>query len=1095
MGILSVQDFSGGITDQAEDAPSNFAKELDNLLISPDGKPYSRYGSRLFFSTDALPGAAARIDTLVNFRGDLTVDNFIGAGNLFALVPSSTEVNLFRINDTGDAFTQITGVAVNGCLDGNATNQTSHTQWKGHLYITNDASFSVDGAAATGTTYPVKVYTAGATPTYYLRTAGLPSPASTTGVYEGNESALISIATATAMIVAGANDIRTKLISHLGKTGTTHAVADITAGSLITLPACTDLDTAILLIYQLLKAYASHNSDAYSIGVPSYHFAHYNYSANTGKNSEYLLPFTLTSASLPVDIYDASAKLLDLYNKFTFHLLFSNDNVAPYESPHKVYDSANYPNVLYKYKRSPSYDELTITDNNSVYALASQFITLFNSHTQSAAKHPTGLQPVVALVPGTHNMFSTISYINECIYAYSLHMYDAHIGAGWSYHVANELIDNRLAEYNSVVGMDAYVPTYLKYSATLSECKAKLLALISKYNSHDNDTVSHNGVTTKFQAVDVPTFTIGNFIYAFCYKYSYSVGNLSYIDRGPLAYVQVTDRVVPDKLNYIALYQPTLFANSGLTSYDVSNVKIEIYRTVGVNFYLVDTIAAPTTAPGMAYLDYTSDAELITREPLYTNGGVVENDPPPQCKFVHVIGDVGYWAYIIDGADTFPSRIRQSIPGDIDSVPGDFYVDIDDELMGLSSCNSKLIAFGKSNVYRIDGQFDLRGQGAMTYEKISDVTGAINNVGCVQTEDALFFLGVDGVYMTDGYKVQKLSDHLNATYLALTNTTTKRRRMVGVYDKTNKLILWTCQRTAASTDNDAWIILDLKRPLTRVSCFTTSSGGTNFSPTALAFFNNQVIRGEALGSVLKHDTSYLSDPKIIAGIPSTVTMKPVIYNYLSPHFSMGAPGAKKWATDFELTAKNVTQLSLQVNSINDGGRKEYSLKQIHFRGNLVWGSADALWGDTSLEWDQHGYIRERRRFSSGHLRFDYKQIQITNAYTNITNSDTLGSGVVNSGANTLVIPGLGIWPSDIIDYFVCFENDDYTTQFPVTIRNSNSTLTFSGTSPASGTYRWKLKGYPKEEQLYLIGYSIPFDLVSKFGVDQVGTAGSQGENS
>lgn len=186
MPTLSVKDFSGGITDQIEDAPSNYAEEMDNLLISVDGHLFSRPGSRVFFSGDTHPGAGNRVDSLIPFLGDTSVTNFIGQGNLFALVESVPDgwMSLFRINGTGDGFTQITGYGVNGCLDGDSTCQTSFTQWNNHLLITNDAYF----VNSSWSSPPAKIYKDSGG-TYRLVTAGLPMMADVASVSESTGTA------------------------------------------------------------------------------------------------------------------------------------------------------------------------------------------------------------------------------------------------------------------------------------------------------------------------------------------------------------------------------------------------------------------------------------------------------------------------------------------------------------------------------------------------------------------------------------------------------------------------------------------------------------------------------------------------------------------------------------------------------------------------------------------------------------------------------------------------------------------------------------------------------------------------------------------
>lgn len=1073
MALYEVKSFSGGITDQTEDAPSNYAAALNNLWVTPDDKIYSRYGSRLFYSASARPSSISnpgtRCDSLISFNRE---------DSLFGLFPTATEVNLWRT--TGSAWAQITGSAVNGCLDGDSTCQTSHGQWQGHLFITNDASFN-----GTGTTYPAKIYKDSGG-TYRLRTAGLPAFPNP----ENQDSAA-----ELAAYIAMANEMRTDFANHYASVFPgAHVSADTAAAALITASAATDLASLLLLTGQLLRSYRRHHIDA-SYGTPTYHF--YSYGA-----LGYYFEFNPDSTGTPTTLQEAAERLSSLKVASNHHIFQSVSS-----NWHAVQTSL-ITSADYSHTQGPT---LT-TGAATLYRRYLNLANAYMGHIYDNAQHSThGADLRLAFsVMSVDNTLPTsrddlIGKLITFINSYAKHTEDAastssHAGSHAPWHNGTQTSSHQLSLVGSDPAfpytnyMNSYIsaPEVLKDTATFEECARKIDKLSVAFNAHNSDASAHAAVSPLPYVSTGISPTFGAYVYSFVYAYTYTVGSLTYVDRSSVLTKRIDDACDPSVDPLVITTIPVL-ANSGLTNYDASNVVIEIYRTLinGTISYLVGSVTNGTTT----FSDTLSDEDILENEVLYTAGGVVENDPPPQSKFIHVVGDVALYGYVIDGTDTIPSRIVQSIPGDLDSVPGDFFVDIDDTLMGLSSVNSKKLAFGARNTYRIDGQYDLRGQGGMTYEKISDVTGAINSVGIVQTEEAVFFLGLDGVYMTDGYQVRKLSEHLNSTYAALTNSDAKKRRMVGVYDKTLKLIHWGVQSLAASSDNDAWLTLDLKKPLGSKSCFMTASNGGSFAPTALTYFGSQVIRGDSRGFVFKHDAAYLSDPKVVDGsTPSAWAMKAIIFNYLSPNSGFGMID-RKWATDIEVSAKNATQLSLQINSINDGGRKQYALKPIHFRGNLTWEATDILWGDGSARFDEQGYIRERRRFKTGHLRFDYKQIQFTNAYTTVVNSDTLGLGGVDSSAKTLTVSGVGIWPSDPVDYYLSFADDNYTIQYLVTARTSNTVLTFSDSAnnSSNGTKKWLLKGYPKDESLYLLSYAIPFDSVTKPGSDLASNA--QGGNS
>ena len=113
-----------------------------------------------------------------------------------------------------------------------------------------------------------------------------------------------------------------------------------------------------------------------------------------------------------------------------------------------------------------------------------------------------------------------------------------------------------------------------------------------------------------------------------------------------------------------------------------------------------------------------------------------------------------------------------------------------------------------------------------------------------------------------------------------------------------------------------------------------------------------------------------------------------------------------------------------------------------------------------------------RRFPVKTLRCSFKQIQITQAYTAIYNSDTYGSGVVNSTTKQVTITGT--WPTDVVDYYISFETDNYSKQYQITSRNSDTVLTYLDPSTAqpTGSAKWVINGYPKGEIFNILSYVV-----------------------
>lgn len=322
----------------------------------------------------------------------------------------------------------------------------------------------------------------------------------------------------------------------------------------------------------------------------------------------------------------------------------------------------------------------------------------------------------------------------------------------------------------------------------------------------------------------------GNYLYALVLKYEYKVGDITYIERSAPIIKEFTNigNTNPASSPAITVGSIPVLANANASEhYDVAEIDVEIYRTSneGNVFYLVNSIDNSTTS----YNDTMSDNTLRTQEILYTEGGVIENDRPPKCKFIHGTSDFVYYAAGIEvspiGADIGfqPQRVWQSKRGAPGAVPASFYADVDEPITGISSVGSIPIVFCENSIYRLDGYFDNLGRNGILTKKIADSVGSVNHLSLIQTLEGIFFAGNDGFYFTDGYRIYPLSDSFRKTYAKLIDTPLKRKRIYGELDLNNQYVLWATWRSFnESYDDDCSQIfcLDLRK-----KTFTTWSSG------------------------------------------------------------------------------------------------------------------------------------------------------------------------------------------------------------------------------------------------------------------------------
>jgi len=574
-----------------------------------------------------------------------------------------------------------------------------------------------------------------------------------------------------------------------------------------------------------------------------------------------------------------------------------------------------------------------------------------------------------------------------------------------------------------------------------------------------------------------------SFLYAFIYAYTYQVGLKTYVDRGPITEVLVQNADAPE-VNQNAITAIPVLANGATDNYDTAsaNLKVEIYRTVngGEDFFFVASVNNGVTT----YNDVLSDALLVANESLYTAGDVVENDPPPLCKTLCVTQSFAYYGDIKEGTEELTNVIRQSVALDFDAVPVDFECEVDDSIMELTSYNELPIALCQKYAYRIEGVFDELGRGGMFPVKISDVAGCVSRQSAVRTELGVFWFGIDGVYHSDGYQCTKVNKSLDKTYASFVSTTSKSSAPVkvqGRYDSKNKRVWWSVWESATNSDVDKCFVLDLNYGVSDDMPFTTCSGGASFSPTSLEFLGDIMYRADKRGYILKHTSTVFSDPKIDTTVaPSSWTVVPIIYDYISAGYNMGVDHIRKYSTRISCNVANETSVSMKLVSINDDGRKTADLAPIRFRNNIVWGDPDVYWGDPQIVWNKGGLLDSERKFPSGSLRYTYKQIEITNATVAILNSDLIGDATVaflTSTTKTVTLDNAASydWPTKSMDYYIAFESDGYTDEYLITVRADN-VLTISDPSGSAdfGSQSWVIRGIPKDETLNLLSYTIQY---------------------
>lgn len=188
-----------------------------------------------------------------------------------------------------------------------------------------------------------------------------------------------------------------------------------------------------------------------------------------------------------------------------------------------------------------------------------------------------------------------------------------------------------------------------------------------------------------------------------------------------------------------------------------SDVVIELYRTEGGGtiFYKVTDVASPNlndkTVDSIDITDTLSELELISRELLYTTGGVLDNIAPPAASLIETFNKRIFLGGLEEENKLQYSKIR------FDGAPVEFNdtltINVNPRggrIVALAAMDEKLIIFKETAIFYIsgDGPNNLGQQDTFIEpELISDDVGCENQNSIVLTPEGLMFKSKKGIYL------------------------------------------------------------------------------------------------------------------------------------------------------------------------------------------------------------------------------------------------------------------------------------------------------------------------------------------------------------
>jgi len=274
----------------------------------------------------------------------------------------------------------------------------------------------------------------------------------------------------------------------------------------------------------------------------------------------------------------------------------------------------------------------------------------------------------------------------------------------------------------------------------------------------------------------VGNIAAGQYQYQVVYAWT---DNLGQIHRSaPSIAITVTTSAANNTIN---LTIPTL----RLTE---KNAIIEVYRTENLQtiFYKVTTYSSPifndTTVDTVTFSDALADSDIISHEPIYTTGGVLENIVAPQSSICEVFNNRVWLAGLTDPNKIVFSKIRnEGYPVEFNDTLYRLINPYGGNIMSIKAMDDKLVIFKETAIYYISGNGPNNlGQ----LDDFIDATLISSDVGCVNRDsvviapDGLFFQSSKGIYLLSrslqvGYVGAQVEAYNNLTITSAKTVQTK----------------------------------------------------------------------------------------------------------------------------------------------------------------------------------------------------------------------------------------------------------------------------------------------------------------------------------
>lgn len=567
-------------------------------------------------------------------------------------------------------------------------------------------------------------------------------------------------------------------------------------------------------------------------------------------------------------------------------------------------------------------------------------------------------------------------------------------------------------------------------------------------------TVTDGFVQMGLPAADEIVITPNNldgasYVYATVLLLTFDIAGVTYEWYGPPTYKAVSnacDFTLGGRVNAISSYAAlTNGTGEHYPVYDGASFQKLIYRTTngGQILFKVTSLNNSVTT----YNDTMTDAVLQNQPTLYITGGIPDNDPPPDPTTGIVITNDRAW--YLSGFRLYQSKTLQP-----NAVPASWYAEFDNTPVGVSYIDIYPIVFLRDRIIRIEGTIDELGGGSLRKRVIVDDLFFYAAKSIVKVRNEIFFITKDGVYITNGYQVRKISSHLNLDI--------NPSAIYGVFHSGENRIYWRINSNI--TSEEQFLILDLDKDYSRNGAFTTftpfePSNYESFDIVALDYNWNtdKLMFGHKYGYVTTFDNDSTEDIIMNSALtPANWGEQAVIVDFESCAMSFGTELFRKWSSKVLVAFRNLSNITLGIYGVNDLDGEEHALKEINRKDHATNTKA----------------VVEKRHFPRNFLRYIYKRIRIRKAKTVVYRSDDYD--LADFSIPTVQLNS-GTWPTDVRGMWIANEDDGYVQMNPIS-NVSGDTLTLSSWIGFSNVNdkKWIIRGYPKGEKIYFLGFTLPF---------------------